>query len=81
MFPSVTFMMWGKHMRTGYLHGTTSSYLHQMTLEQRVARLERELETRDSQAADRRMWRWYYLSSAYIAIAITIIVYLAASLD
>ncbi|MGI8983640.1 MAG: hypothetical protein ACR2HM_03765 [Acidimicrobiales bacterium] len=52
-----------------------------MTLEQRVARLERELETRDSQAADRRMWRWYYLSSAYIAIAITIIVYLAASLD
>ena len=81
MFPSVTILMWGKHMSTGYLGPATTPYLASMTLEQRVARLERELEKRDRRDADRRMWRSYYGFSAYMAVMLAVIVYLAASLD
>ena len=52
-----------------------------MTLEQRVARLERELEKRERRNADRRMWLGYYGYSAMIAVMLAMIVYLAASLE
>ena len=52
-----------------------------MTLEQRVTRLERELAKRNERDADRRMWLAYYGYSAMLAVMISIIVYLAASLD
>lgn len=81
MFPSVTFLMWGKHMSTGYLGPATTPDLSATTLEQRVARLERDLERRDRRDADRRMWLWYYAHSAMLAVMIAVIVYLAASLD
>jgi len=54
--------------------------LASMTLEQRVARLERELERRNKEVADRRMWLSYYGYSAFMAIGIAVIVYLAGSL-
>ncbi len=52
-----------------------------MALERRVAHLERELENRHREAAHRRMWLSYYGFSAFMAIGIAVIVYLAASLD
>ena len=68
-------------MRTGYLGPGTTPDLHTLTLEQRVARLERELEKRDRRDADRRMWLGHYAYSGMIAVMIAVIVYLAASLD
>jgi hypothetical protein len=71
----------GKHMYTGYLGGATSPDLQSLTLEQRVARLERVLDERERKTAERRMWLWYYAHSALLAIGIAVIVYLAGSLD
>lgn len=68
-------------MYTGYRGGTTTPELHSMTLEQRVARLERALANREREAADRRMWLSYYAFSAFVAVGIAVIVYLAASLE
>ena len=68
-------------MSTGYRGGTTTPDLDFLALEQRVARLEAQLAERNHQQAVRRMWRAYYAYSAYMAIAIAIIVYLAGSLD
>ena len=65
--------MWGKHMGTGYLDPGTTPDLRSMTLEQRVARLERELEKRDRKGADRRMWLGSYGYAAMIAVMIAII--------
>jgi hypothetical protein len=67
-------------METGYLRAATTPDAQLAALERRVARLETALEKRDREAADRRMWRWYYAYSAYISIMIAVIVYLAASL-
>jgi hypothetical protein len=70
--------MWWKHMSTGYLGTATNPDLG--ALASRVARLERELERRDRDAADRRMWLGYCRYSALMAVGISVIVYLAASL-
>ena len=61
-------------MSTGYLGGTTTPDLQSLTLEQRVARLERQMEERDRKAAQRRMWLWYYAHSAMTAVGIAVIV-------
>ena len=50
-------------------------------LERRIVRLENELDRRDHKAEVQRMWRWYYASSAMIAVGIAVIVYLAGSLE
>jgi len=68
-------------MTTGYRDGTTTPDVRIAALEQRVAQLERQQERRDRQTADRRMWLSYYGFSAFMAIGIAVIVYLAASLD
>ena len=68
-------------MSTGYLGSATTPDSRLYDLEQRVARLESELERRGHRAEMERMWRWYYASSAMIAVMIAIVVYLAASLE
>lgn len=75
-------------MSTGYPGGTTTSDPQVVALERRVARLEgdvahlkSQLAGRDRRTADRRMWLGYYAYSAFMAVAIAVIVYLAASLD
>lgn len=81
MFPSVTILMWGKHMITGYPSTATTPDLRVCELERRVAKLEGEFDRRHHKAEMDRMWRWYYGYSALMAVGISVIVYLAGSLD
>jgi hypothetical protein len=80
VFPSVTVLRWGKHMRTGYPGGATTPDFAYSALERRIARIEKKLEDQERTAQDRRMWRWYYGYSAMIAVMLAVIVYLAGSL-
>jgi hypothetical protein len=68
-------------MSTGYLGSTTTPDPRLYDLERRVARLENQLERQEHAAEMRRMWLWYYGSSAMVAVMIAVIVYLAASLE
>ncbi len=51
-----------------------------MTLEQRVARLEKELEERQRRAAERRMWLQYYGCSGLMGVVLALIVYVVGRL-
>ena len=68
-------------MSTGYLGTATTPDPRVSDLERRVAWLENELERQKHAAEMRRMWLWYYASSAMVAVMIAVIVYLAASLE
>ena len=68
-------------MTTGYRGGATTPELDYQALERRVTDLEQKLERRERQAAERRIWLWYYGHSAMIAVLLAVIVYLAASLE
>jgi hypothetical protein len=68
-------------MHTGYLGGTTLPDPRDLTLEQRVDRLERIFAARAQREANRRMWLMWYGCSALMGLIIFVIVYLAGSLD
>ncbi len=67
-------------MTTGYRGGVTTPELSSMTLEQRVARLEKEMDERHRKAAERRMWLQFYGYNALIVFVITLVVYVVATL-
>ncbi len=67
-------------MTTGYRGGTTTPELRSMTLEQRVARLERELETRERKAAERRILLRFVGYSELIGVVLVLLVYVVGRL-
>ncbi len=67
-------------MTTGYRGGGATLELRSMTLEQRVARLEAELEERQRKAAERRMMLQFVGCSELVGVAVALLVYVVGRL-
>ena len=67
-------------MTTGYRGGGTTPELRSMTLEQRVARLEAELEERQRKAAERRAMLQFVGYSELVGVVVALLVYVVGRL-